>query len=478
MTDNTDGGSIFNRLVELVADIEQSRDPDSTEIGRQFNQLQRTMMEKKDILSCNEGTKSINRLKNRYKDILPYDKYRVILPSDNESDYINASFIEDLYGHRRYIAAQGPIDTSLADFFHMIWNFQITSIICTANDVEAGRMKFRRYWPDDEESLQFGSYHITKDPSNDKCYSCDNYEIRSLIITRGETQRHVLLYHFLHWFDHDIPNNEPAIFELLLRVYQDRNSSTDSPVLVHCSAGCGRTGCIIAIDLCRLLLNDEHLFFSKDYQPYPIFKIASHIRQFRIALIQTLKQYLFVYKMFVFMMQLHENILLRSISNNNENQTLDSSFTTKLPPPPTIIPSSSRRQSGPFQITLRSPPIGRRLFNGSNIPSPAISPSEDFSSPSKSSSLNNTPQTPEPPPIPPRFPQLNTTNRYRADQFIHSDETSSNTRFNHIRSKYSRQKDSILSKHIRSDSADSYSISYFTHHQQQQCSHEQGAYSD
>ncbi|CAF4865340.1 unnamed protein product, partial [Rotaria sp. Silwood1] len=156
----------------------------------------------------------------------------------------------------------------------------------------------------------------------------------------------------------------------------------------------------------------------------------------------------------------------------------DSSFTTKLPPPPTIIPSSSRRQSGPFQITLRSPPIGRRLFNGSNIPSPAISPSEDFSSPSKSSSLNNTPQTPEPPPIPPRFPQLNTTNRYRADQFIHSDETSSNTRFNHIRSKYSRQKDSILSKHIRSDSADSYSISYFTHHQQQQCSHEQGAYSD
>jgi hypothetical protein len=85
-----------------------------------------------------------------------------------------------LYGHRRYIAAQGPIDESLNDFFQMIWEFHITSIICTANDIEAGRVgiifmkiysfifhlfqfKFRRYWPDDdEEFLQFGSYKITK----------------------------------------------------------------------------------------------------------------------------------------------------------------------------------------------------------------------------------------------------------------------------------------------------------------------------
>ncbi|CAF2556253.1 unnamed protein product [Rotaria sp. Silwood2] len=465
-------------MAELVAEFEQSRDPDSTELGRQFNQLQRTIVENKDILSCNEGAKSINRLKNHYKDILPYDKYRVIVSLDNDSDYINASFIEDLYGYRRYIAAQGPIDTSLIDFYHMIWNFQITSIICTANDVEAGRMKFRRYWPDDEESLQFGPYHITKDPSNDKCYSCNDYEIRSLIITRGEIQRHVLLYHILHWFDHDIPNDEPSILELLLRVYQDRHSSTDSPILVHCSAGCGRTGSIIAIDLCRLLLNDEHLFFSKDYQPYAVFKIASHIRQFRIALIQTPKQYLFVHKMFVFMMKIHENILLCSISNNNENQTLDSTLTTKLSPPSTIS-TSSRRQSGSLQIRLRSPPIGRRLFNGSNIPSPTISPSENFSSPSKSSSLNDTPQTPEPPPIPPHFLQLNTTTNHRADQFIHSDEITSKTKCNYSQSRNLRQKESKLSKHIRSDSADSYSISSLTnHHQQQQFSNEQEAYSD
>ncbi|CAF0876641.1 unnamed protein product [Rotaria sordida] len=468
MTENTDGDNICNRTAGLVVEFEQSRDPDSTEIGRQFNKLQRTMMKNKDILSCNEGIKSINRLKNRYKDILPYDKYRVILPLDNDSDYINASFIEDLYGHRRYIAAQGPIDTSLIDFFHMIWNFQITSIICTANDIEAGRMKFRRYWPDDGESLQFGSYHITKDVSNDKTYRCNDYEIYSLIITREEIQRHILLYHVLHWFDHDIPNDESSILELLSRVYQDRNSSIDSPILVHCSAGCGRTGSLIAIDLCRLLLNDEHLFFSRDYQPYPVFKIASHIRQFRIALIQTLKQYLFVHKMFACMMKIHENILLCSILNNNEDQTLDSSLTTTLSPPTTLV-SSSRRQSGPFQIILRSPPIGRRLFSGSNNSSPTKSPSEFFSSPSKSSSLNDTSQISERSLMSSCFLQINTTNTHSADQLIHSNET----RCNHIRS---RQRESIT----RSDSVDIYSITSLIHHQQQQqqFSNDQGAYSD
>ena len=84
------------------------------------------------------------------------DKYRVILQSNSESDYINASFIEvkekvfewiismyllkDMYNNRRYIAAQGPIDESVTDFIRMIWEFQITSVICTANDIEAGRV--------------------------------------------------------------------------------------------------------------------------------------------------------------------------------------------------------------------------------------------------------------------------------------------------------------------------------------------------
>lgn len=118
---------------------------------------------------------------------------------------------------------------------------------------------------------------------NDKSYRCDDYEIRPLLITQGDSQRSVLLYHLLHWPDHDIPNDETSIFELLSKLYKDRDSSINLPILIHCrfvksntsfsyedisfffassslwylSAGCGRTGTLIAIDLCRLLLNDE-----------------------------------------------------------------------------------------------------------------------------------------------------------------------------------------------------------------------------
>lgn len=181
-------------------------------------------------------------------------------------------FLQDFYGRQRYIAAQGPIEESLNDFFQMIWEYEITSIICTANVIEAGRVgrkaelqktiifdlqfKFHRYWPeDDEESLQIGSYLIREvrlfvlftktkqtmfillidqDLSSEKRFICDDYQIRSLILTRGDIQRQILLYHVLHWPDHEIPNDEKSIVNLLTRLYQDRTRSIDSPILVHC----------------------------------------------------------------------------------------------------------------------------------------------------------------------------------------------------------------------------------------------------
>ncbi|CAF3792840.1 unnamed protein product [Rotaria magnacalcarata] len=477
MMNNTDGESITNRITRMIAEFEQSRDPESTEIGRQFIQLQRTTVANKDILSCYEGAKLINRIKNRYRDILPYDRYRVILPSDDDSDYINASFIQDLYGYPRYIAAQGPIDASLKDFFHMIWTFQITSIICTAIDNEAGRMKFRRYWPDDEETLQFGSYQITKDQSSNKAYSCNDYEMRPLIMICGEIQRRISFYHFLQWFDHDTPDDESTIFELLLRVYEDRDSSTNSPILVHCSAGCGRTGSMIAIDLCRLLLNDEQLFCSKEYQLYPVFKVATHIRQFRMALIQTPKQYAFVHKMFLFIMKIHGNILLRSILNNDEDETLDSPFDTKLSTSPSI-PSVLRRQSGSFQITLRDPPIRRRFLDDSNTSSPAMSPSDMFSSISKSSSCITTSQTSKRSPVSTRFSLIITSEQDSIDVFIHPNERFNSTICDDMQLNNLPRDESTLLRHTRSDSTDFYSIALSRHYHQKQNSKDHEAYSD
>jgi hypothetical protein len=152
---------------------------------------------------------------------------------------------------------------------------------------------------------------------------------------------------------------------------------------------------------------------------------------------------------------------------------VDSSSPTKSSPSSTIS-SSSRRPSVPLQITLRNPPIRRRLLNGSNLsstPSPTISPSEFFSPASKSSSFNETPQTPEPPPIPSRCSLVNTTNKHHADQFVQADKTPIKTERHHIRSRNRRRTELI---NPRSDSADVHS----SRHHRRQYSNEQGANSD
>jgi len=172
-------------------------------------------------------------------------------------------------------------------------------------------------------------------------------------------------------------------------------------------------------------------------------------------------------------MKTNGNVPLYSITNNDENQTLDSSLSS----PPSTISSSSRRPSVPLQITLRNTPIGRRLLNGSNIsnsPSPTISPSGFFSPLSKSSSLNDTPQTPEPPPIPPRCSLINTTNKHCSGQFVHLDETTIKTECNNNQSKNFRRKKSSNS---RSDSVDTLSVSSSRQYHRQ-VSNEQGAISD
>ncbi|CAF0893231.1 unnamed protein product [Adineta ricciae] len=469
MTKNVETDDICSRIERLVIEYEKSREPESTEIGQQFAQLQRIMFSTKENCPSIEGAKPSNRSKNRYKDVLPYDRYRVILEMENQSDYINASFIEDLYGTRRYIAAQGPINDSVTDFLRMIWEFQITSVICTANEIEAGRLKFRRYWPEEETALQFGPYSVTKDETNEKAFSCEHYNIRPLIITHGENQRHILLYHFLHWLDHDVPDDEAPILELLLRLYDDRSLSPETPILVHCSAGCGRTGSIIAIDLCRLLIRDDHLFLTNTYQTYPIYQIALHIRQFRIALIQTAKQFSFVHKMFVFMMKQADKNSLYSLSNNVKIIPKHALSATKSSPPCT-----ARRSSNSGPIKLQNPPAGRRSLSGTNTNKtapPAILPSDFYMSSSKPSLMDEKSQIPDqPPPIPPRSSLMNSVNKPVEGQFVRLGEVPVQAKRPILRSRNVKRREPmstnppIIPRTTRSDSADALAVPSLKNH--------------
>ncbi|CAF1346205.1 unnamed protein product, partial [Didymodactylos carnosus] len=290
----------------------------------------------------------------------------------------------DLLNKNRYIAAQGPTEESLNDFIRMIWGLQITSIICTANEIEGGRYKFKRYWPEDTNPIVSGDYRISKNDSREKTFTCNNYEIRPLTISYGNKQHHVLLYHFLHWQDHDTPNEEESILELLDRLYKDRNLAPDTPILVHCSAGCGRTGTVIAIDLCRTIVNGEVPLNSEEYQTEPVYKIATHIRQFRIALIQTVKQYYFVYKMLLFIIKNNsgyseeQHLSFANYQDTDENSVQQRHQISNKTSPPSSSEYQRRRPSEPSQIIrLQSVPLSRRR-NANDSPSPTTPVTPEF----------------------------------------------------------------------------------------------------
>ncbi|GAB0200005.1 lysine-specific demethylase 9 [Grus japonensis] len=172
-----------------------------------------------------------NIKKNRYKDILPFDHSRVnlsLITSDADSHYINANFIKGVYGPRAYIATQGPLPTTVIDFWRMIWEYEVLTVVMACMEFEMGK--------EAEEKK-------------------NEYVIRTLKVTLNEEIRTVHQFHYKNWPDHDVPSSIDPILELIgeIRCYQPDDSV---PICIHCSAGCGRTGVICAIDYTQKLLKD------------------------------------------------------------------------------------------------------------------------------------------------------------------------------------------------------------------------------
>ncbi|KFP41803.1 Tyrosine-protein phosphatase non-receptor type 22, partial [Chlamydotis macqueenii] len=230
-----------------------------------------------------------NMKKNRYKDILPFDHSRVelsLITSDADSHYINANFIKGVYRPRAYIATQGPLPTTVTDFWRMIWEYEVLIVVMACMEFEMGKKKCERYWAEaDGSSVQCGPFSVACEAEKKK----NEYVIRTLKVTLNEEIRTVHQFHYVTWPDHDIPSSIDPILELTseIRCYQPDDNV---PICVHCSAGCGRTGVICAIDYTQKLLKDGIVPVN-----FSIFSLIQEMRTQRPSIVQTKEQYELVY---------------------------------------------------------------------------------------------------------------------------------------------------------------------------------------
>uniref|UniRef100_A0A8W8P2I2 protein-tyrosine-phosphatase n=1 Tax=Magallana gigas TaxID=29159 RepID=A0A8W8P2I2_MAGGI len=228
---------------------------------------------------CVIGKLPENLTKNRFKTTSPYDHSRVQLKK-KQSDYVNANYIDGLKEDNVYIATQGPKQNTVADFWCMVWQEHIEQIIMLTNVMEGNTAKCFQYWPALETSVDCDSFTLNTTDERHYAY----YVIRKLkmIHKKDKKCRTVNQYHYTAWPDHGIP--EPLCLLLFNNhVTRTKNATQKIPVLVHCSAGIGRTGTYIAIDA----LYEE----CKQKKRINIAEYVEKMREKRMNMVQTYEQY-------------------------------------------------------------------------------------------------------------------------------------------------------------------------------------------
>ncbi|XP_017960654.1 phosphatidylinositol phosphatase PTPRQ [Drosophila navojoa] len=218
--------------------------------------------------------------KNRYADIYPYDKNRVILDIDTEgSDYINASFIDGHTRKKEYIATQGPKPESVMDFWRMILQHNVRVIVQVTQFREGNTIKCHEYFP-------YNMRGVTVTIKAKECF--DVYDRTELTVVHEKygLKEKVVHFFFKKWPDHGCPDDPNHLITFVKKVKAEKRPSY-SPIVVHCSAGVGRTGTFIGLDLIMQRLKSE----SK----INIFETVKKLRFQRMKMVQTLQQYTFLY---------------------------------------------------------------------------------------------------------------------------------------------------------------------------------------
>ncbi|XP_034495203.1 receptor-type tyrosine-protein phosphatase H [Ailuropoda melanoleuca] len=231
-----------------------------------------------------------NSAKNRYSNVLPYDWSRVALKPPQEepgSDYINASFMPGLENPQEFIAAQGPLPQTVGDFWRLVWEQQSRTLVMLTNCVESGLVKCEHYWPLDAKTCTHGHLQVTLKGEE----VLENWTVRDLMLQHMQEQNtlSVRQFHYVTWPDHGVPRSpDPMLaFRKMLRQWLDENVGGGPPI-VHCSAGVGRTGTLIALDVLLRQLERDRCVGPFSY--------VRKMRESRPLMVQTEAQYVFLHQ--------------------------------------------------------------------------------------------------------------------------------------------------------------------------------------
>ncbi|TKS76379.1 Tyrosine-protein phosphatase non-receptor type 14 [Collichthys lucidus] len=246
-----------------------------------------------------------NTERNRFRDVVPYEENRVeLVPNkENNTGYINASHIKVMIRGEEwhYIATQGPLANTCADFWQMVWEQGVNVIAMVTAEEEGGRSKSHRYWPklgSKHNSATHGKFKVTtKFRTDSGCYATTGLKVKHLLSGQERTVWHL---QYTDWPEQGCPEYVQGFLSYLEEIQSvrrhtnsmlDTSKSLNPPVVVHCSAGVGRTGVVILTELMISCL--EH------NEPVEVPAMLSGLRQQRMLMVQTISQYKFVYQVLI-----------------------------------------------------------------------------------------------------------------------------------------------------------------------------------
>ncbi|XP_069092760.1 tyrosine-protein phosphatase non-receptor type 9-like isoform X3 [Pleurodeles waltl] len=245
--------------------------------------------------------KPYNQIKNRYSDVLCLDQSRVKIgpvEGDQTTDYINASFMDGYKRKNAYIATQGPLPKTFDDFWRMVWEQNVLVIVMTTRVVERGRIKCGQYWPlDAGKSEDFGHFIVR----NIHIELFQDFKLTHLDLYSKQTgeSRNVAHYQYVSWPDFGVPKSASAMLDFRAQVKQHQAAAVQAlgpqwtghpagpPIVIHCSAGIGRTGTFCTLDICLSRL--------ENISTVDVNQTVKRMRTQRAFSIQTWDQYYFCY---------------------------------------------------------------------------------------------------------------------------------------------------------------------------------------
>ncbi|XP_011061762.1 PREDICTED: tyrosine-protein phosphatase Lar isoform X9 [Acromyrmex echinatior] len=268
-------------ISELGNHIERLKANDNLKFSQEYESI-----EPGQQFTWDHSNMEINASKNRYANVIAYDHSRVILQTVDGmpgSDYINANYCDGYRKQNAYVATQGPLQETFGDFWRMCWELRTSTIVMMTKLEERTRIKCDQYWPT-RGSETYGQMTVTISDIQELATYC----IRTFQVCRMgySERREIKQLQFTAWPDHGVPEH-PAPFLQFLRRVRSLNVPDSGPLVVHCSAGVGRTGCFIVIDSMLERIKHEKMI--------DIYGHVTCLRAQRNYMVQTEDQYIFIH---------------------------------------------------------------------------------------------------------------------------------------------------------------------------------------